>query len=112
MLLDNEIKIGEVYAYDIEHNLSSLHMGTYTVKLIDIQPDGLLLVESVETGELFMCGKHTLTSLGRIKRMIKGYENVNYEELEDYEKWLYDKRIKRMRNAITSSIVNNIIDEN
>lgn len=104
MLLDNEIKLGKIYAYDIDGSItSSLNHGTYTVKLVNVTSEGYLVVESMETGELFMCGSHMLTDLDRVERMLKGYEQVNKEDLDCVGEMVYNRKMHRMRQSLINS---------
>ena len=99
MLLENEIKIGEVYAWDVDTMISSLHIGTYTVKLLSVD-DGAGILESVESGEVFTSSLHHLTSIDRIKRMYDVYASTETED--SHTKWSRDRKIERMGRVLLS----------
>lgn len=100
MLLKSEIKVGEIYGYDVEENTSSLHKPTKTVKIIEITDQGYLLVECQQTGQLFTCGSHMLTTINRIKRMYEGYKNTVIDSKDTFENYVYNKTLQKMENIL------------
>lgn len=87
MLLESEIKVGEIYVFNPHHHLG-LHQGTYTVKLLEINHDEICTVESQQTSELLTCGTHMLTTLERANKMYDAFcliENQDYSIKKDME---------------------------
>ncbi len=97
MLLKNEIKIGETYAWDIDDMISSIHPGTITVKILGIaehrENSCLVTVESVQTSELFNTDSGHLTTLDRVEKMLEAYQNIILTENNSYS---YNKKINKM----------------
>jgi hypothetical protein len=109
MLLKNEVKIGEIYGWDVECMTGSIHKPTKTVKIMEV--DSLLVVECQQTGQLFSCGTHMLTTAERIKKMYEGYKNtiINNSESE-MELYSYNKTLKRLEDILFQLDLNNIND--
>jgi hypothetical protein len=119
MLLKEEIKIGEIYGWDVEGMTSSIHKFTKTVRIKEFETifdkdykTGetnkriMLTVECQQTGQLFSCGIHMLTTVDRIRKMYEGYKSTIIDkkeskiELYSYEKTLNEKTLKRLEDII------------
>jgi hypothetical protein len=120
MLLKSEVKIDEIYGFDVEGQCSSIHKPTKTVKLLEVLeiPEQhymdkvspgytQLTVECQQTGQLFTCGTHMLTTINRVKKMYEGYKNAVLEDKEkDYEMYSYDKTVKKLEDILFQLDIN------
>ncbi|MFW6030041.1 MAG: hypothetical protein ACOCRO_07275 [Halanaerobiales bacterium] len=113
MILDGEIIVGnEVYGYDADNLFLSENIHK-TVKILEEKTQyevdymgkhtensyKLLTVECQQTGKIFTCGTHMLTTIPRIKRMLEAYK-LEKDFKNDINKEIHEDKIKRMEDVL------------
>lgn len=97
----NNIKEGEIYVYDIENNTGQ-YPETYTVKVKGIKRDrGVVLVESVQTGEVFVCGAYGLSEIEKVIEIYKKLVQVDGDKLQGMGGKHHKNKVKRYEEYLS-----------
>jgi hypothetical protein len=98
MLLNNEINVGGLYAWDvIGVGEPRLGCNLFTI-LEDTQSDfGRLIVESLDGCITFSCGEHCLVTAEKAMKRLNILEALGAPEDDSHAKWSYDRELKYLR---------------
>lgn len=97
MLLEHEICVGDLYAWDYS-TVTHPMPGCNLFKILeDTKSDfSRLIVESVDGCLVFDCGPHCLTTVKRSLERLNVLNSIEPPEENTHERWVYDQEVKNL----------------
>jgi hypothetical protein len=115
------VKVGQIYAYDVDGMVSTCHPGTYTVEVLAVHErhrpsasffdndydDGspiapLVDCKSIQSDEEFSCDAGHLTDISTLCKMYQAAKD-SLDDFDGIEKEIVEKKIKRMAKIVKKS---------
>ena len=95
MLMNNEIKVGEIYAWDTLGLCSNGELGCHlwTIRSVD---EELLTVESLDGGVITRFGSHCLIPAQRALKRLEILRGLEKPESDTHERWKYNREVEHL----------------
>jgi len=97
MLLEKEIIVGGLYAWDTSSTNPAIGCNLFTISEDTKSDCGRLIVTSIDGLRTQSCGEHCLISAETAIKRLEILRNIAIDEYDSHEQWCYDKEVKYLK---------------
>ena len=97
MLLEKEIIVGGLYAWDTSTTEPHIGCNLFTISEDTKHECGRLIVTSIDGLTTQSCGEHCLVSAETAIKRLEILSNIAIEEYDTHQQWCYDRETKYLK---------------